>query len=207
MALVGKLFCLLLCSAFLLATCAATAQTKPANPALRRELLKRLKQDQDIRNQFIKQGNKPDAKLQKRWQEIDDANAARMREILKQNGWPGIKLVGKEGTEAAFLLIQHADHALQKEALPLVKTAFEAGELDGQDYALLLDRVLMRDGKPQVYGTQPKPFDQWKENEATLHPIEDEPNVDKRRAEVGLPPLAEYKKKLVEVYFPKGKPK
>lgn len=186
------------------------AQTKPkksvAEPALRRELLDRMEQDQKIRDEWIKQGvNNPNEALQKRWQQIDDANATRMREIIKQYGWPGPELVGKDGTNAAFLLVQHADHAFQKEVLPLVKAAYQAGKLEGQSYALLLDRVLVRDGKPQIYGTQAEPLEKWKDDEATLQPIEDEANVDKRRQEVGLPPLAEYKKVLKEVYFPKTK--
>jgi hypothetical protein len=40
-----------------------------------------------------------------------------------------------------------------------------------------------------------------------LEPIEDEANVDKRRAEVGLSPLAEYRELLKRIYFPKETPK
>ena len=38
-----------------------------------------------------------------------------------------------------------------------------------------------------------------------LDPLEDEANVDTRRAEVGLPPLAEYVKQLEAVYGPAKK--
>jgi hypothetical protein len=84
----------------------------------------------------------------------------------------------------------------------------EPDALSGQDYALLLDRVLVGEGKPQVYGTQAKRFEAWKGREPVLEPIEDEGNVDKRRAEVGLPPLSEYREMLKQMYFPqdKGKP-
>ena len=67
---------------------------------------------------------------------------------------------------------------------------------------MLLDRVLVGEGKPQVYGTQGKRFEDWKGKEPELEPIEDEANVDKRRAEVGLPPLAEYVKFLKQMYLP-----
>src|SRR5437588_687342 len=100
-----------------------------------------------------------------------------------------------------FLLVQHADLAFQKEMLPLVEKAYRSGGLSGQSYALLLDRVLVGEGKPQVYGTQAKRFEEWKEQEPTLAPIEDEANVDKRRAEVGLPPLSEYRELLKRMYF------
>jgi hypothetical protein len=138
---------------------------------------------------------------------IDAENTARMQEIVGQFGWPGPGLVGKDGTEAAFLLVQHSQHEFQKEMLPLVEKAYRARELSGQSYAVLLDRVLVGDGKPQVYGTQARPIDQWKDREAALQPIDDESNVDKRRAAVGLPSLSEYRKLLKQMYFPKGKDK
>ena len=87
----------------------------------------------------------------------------------------------------------------------MVRDAYRANKLSGQNYALLLDRVLVAEGKPQVYGTQAKAFEHWKGEEPVLEPIEDEANVDKRRAEVGLPPLSVYIKFLKEMYFPKGK--
>ena len=37
------------------------------------------------------------------------------------------------------------------------------------------------------------------------YPIEDEANVDQRRKEVGLPPLAEYRKMIEGLYKPKDK--
>ena len=183
---------------------------KPGNssvkkPALRRELLKRVEQDQAIRNELTNKGLEiPDRAILARMQAIDTSNTERMRTIVRHYGWPNPQLVGKDGTDAAFLLIQHANLAFQKEMLPLVEKAYRQGELSGQSYALLLDRVLVGEGKRQVYGTQAK----LKGKEFVPDPIEDEPNVDKRRAEVGLPPLSEYLKVLKREYFPRdsGKP-
>src|SRR5689334_12841618 len=144
----------------------STQRTAAANPALRRELLSRVQQDQAIRNELIKKGIEyPDAALLARMKTIDSENTGRMKEIIKQYGWPGPNLVGDDGTEAAFLLVQHADHEFQKQVLPLVREAYHSHKLSGQDYALLLDRVLVSEGKLQVYGTQAKPFDQWKGHE------------------------------------------
>jgi len=180
---------------------------KPAvkEPALREELLKRVDQDQAIRNELISHGVKsPDKTILARMQAIDAANTERMKAIVKRYGWPGPELVGSDGSEAAFLLVQHADLAFQKEMLPLVEKAYRSGGLSGQDYALLLDRVRVGEGRPQVYGTQAKRFEEWNGQEPALQPIEDEANVDKRRAEVGLPPLAEYREMLKRMYFPQG---
>lgn len=177
-----------------------------ALPDLRRELLERLSRDQAIRNELIQKGvTHPDPKIEARMIEIDSDNTARMKEIVKQYGWPGPELVGVDGTEAAFLLVQHAEHEFQKQMLPLVEAAYRQEKLQGQDYALLLDRVLVAEGKPQVYGTQAKRFDQWKDKQPVFDPIEDEANVDKRRADVGLFSMAEYRLLLKKLYFPKEK--
>jgi hypothetical protein len=81
--------------------------------------------------------------------------------------------------------------------LPLVRKAYVAGELQAQNYALLQDRVLVGDGKPQIYGTQFKIIGK----ELVPDPIEDESNVDQRRAEVGLPSLGEYLAMMKRLYF------
>lgn len=178
-------------------------------PALRRELLKLVEQDQAIRNELISKGvENPDKAILARMHTIDTANTKRMRAIVRKHGWPSPELIGRDGAGAAFLLVQHADLAFQKEMLPLVEKAYRGGGLSGESYALLLDRVLVGEGKPQVFGTQAKRLEEWKGQEPALHPIKDEANVDKRRAEVGLPPLSEYRQFLKRMYFPQrqGKP-
>jgi hypothetical protein len=204
------LFSSLFCFGLLFSVSSTLAQkqgdSRVALPALCKELLERYARDQAIRNEMISKGvTKIDASVAARMNEIDSANTARMKEIVKQYGWPGPELVGVDGTEAAFMLVQHAEHQFQKEMLPLVEAAYRQKKLQGQDYALLLDRVLVAEGKPQVYGTQTKNFDKWNGHEPTFQPIEDEANVDKRRAEVGLFSMAEYRKLLRQMYFPKDK--
>lgn len=180
--------------------------TPVTRPALREELLVMFGQDQAVRNEMIKSGSgDPDGAVLARMAEVDARHTARMKSIIKEHGWPKAGLVGWDGTEAAFILVQHADHAFQKKLLPLMQKEYKAGGLSGPNYALFLDRVLAWDGKPQVYGSQAKPFGEWEQGEPVLYPIEDEANVDKRRAEVGLSPLAEYKQTLKQMYFPKGK--
>jgi hypothetical protein len=188
--------------ALLFVTSAALAQDQPApavaNNALRLELLKRLEQDQAIRNELspARADRLTDADWA-RWRAIDEDNTARMRAIVHEYGWPGASLVGRDGAAAAIALAQHADHAFQIEMLPLVKKAVGAGEL-APDYAVLQDKVLVGEGKPQIFGTQLRMVGQ----DFFPQPIEDEANVDRRRAEVGLPPLAEYIAIAKQMYFP-----
>lgn len=169
-------------------------------PALREELLERRERDQAIRNELIKSGaERPDPEIAARMRAIDHENTVRMKEIVREHGWPGPELVGRDGTQAAWLLVQHSTHGFQKEMLPLVHEAYLAKKIPGANYALLLDRVLVGEGKPQRYGSQGK----WENGVLGLQPIEDEANVDQRRAEVGLGPLADYLAGLRATYQPK----
>lgn len=130
--------------------------------------------------------------------EIDRKNTARMKEIVAAHGWPGKSLVGEEGASNAWLLVQHADQDLefQKRCLALLEEAVQEGEASPKELAYLIDRVLVAEGKKQLYGTQFTQIDGRLEPQ----PIEDEPNVDRRRAAVGLGTLSEYRKVLEEVY-------
>ena len=171
--------------------------------ALRKELLALVGEDQAIRNEMIKSGvDQPSKSLLGRMEIIDRQNTLRIKTIIKEYRWPGPGLVGWDGSEAAFLLVQHADRLTQKQLLPLMQNAYRTGNLSGPNYALFIDRVLMNEGRPQIYGSQLRPFDQWVAGEPVFYPIEDEANVDKRRAEVGLPPLAEYRESMKRMYHP-----
>ena len=69
-------------------------------------------------------------------------------------------------------------------------------EVSLRDLAYMTDRVLLHEGKQQIYGTQMTSADgKW-----TPQPLEDAAKVDQRRAEVGLEPLTEYVKLMESVY-------
>ena len=176
--------------------------TAITEPALREELRERVRKDQAVRNDMIRNGaDRSDKAIEAREAVIDSENTGRLKEIIKRYGWPGPELVGQDGADAAFLLVQHSpDFDFQKAMLSLVQTAYENGKLTAWSYALLVDRVCVRGGKPQVYGMA---VNHWQEREPVLDPIEDEANVDKRRAKIGLPPLREYLEGIKKQYFPK----
>jgi hypothetical protein len=181
---------------------AAKAAPAVKEPALHDELLAMVKVDQEARMQAIQQGpTKLDPKLVERLREIDRKNTARMKEVIDKHGWPGKALVGDDGSHAAWLLVQHADadKPFQKRCLELMKESVKRGEASGRELAYLTDRVLVGEGQKQLYGTQFRQAD----GKMEPSPIEDEANVDKRRAEVGLEPLADYRKRLEELYRPK----
>ena len=183
---------------------ALVVQTAPvmgqANVELRKELLALRESDQsgrmviqDVMRQHAFDSPEVQALLREQ-SRADAENLARLREIISEHGWPGQSLVGRDGATAAFLILQHADHETQVEYFPLVEAAVDAGEFERRHFALLLDRVLVSEDKPQIYGTQLYWDDttgKWE-----LFPIEDEENVDARREEIGMMPLAEYVKRV-----------
>lgn len=163
------------------------------NPELRDELLAMMVEDQAVRTGIPPPGDTRTAEeLFAAWNSVDAANAERMREILDEFGWPGWSLVGEDGALAAWVLIQHADLEpdLQERGLVLLEAAVEADDASPGDLAYLVDRVRVANGERQVYGTQVTTGPDGEIMPRT--PIEDEANVDARRAAAGLSTLAEY---------------
>jgi hypothetical protein len=181
----------------LLGGVAAAKETKVQDPALRKEILALVDEDQAVRNDLIKKGFK-DQKALERMRAVDKKSTARMKEIVAKLGWPGNRLLGEEGAHAAWLLVQHAEPAFQKECLAKMERAVKAGDASAKDWAYLLDRVAVDEGRKQTYGTQ---FDEHMQPA----PIEDEAHVDERRKSVGLGTMAEYKKDMEEMYGPPKK--
>jgi hypothetical protein len=188
----------------------------PKDEGLRAELVKRTDEDQKARKQLIDLQARPGGKdaeavkknveaATKKMQEIDARNTAWMKGVVDKHGWPGKSLVGTDGAQTAWLLVQHADQdrAFQKRCLPLLGGAVTKGEASPEHLAYLTDRVKVADKEKQVYGTQ---FHEVN-GKMEPYPIEDEADVDQRRKEVGLPPLAEYRKMIEQLYKPKAKDK
>jgi len=175
--------------------------------ALRGALLRRVRDDQAVRRQLIEAlqaGRAPDSLLIARMLAVDTANTAWLRTVVGACGWPGRSLVGADGADAAFLLVQHADRdtAFQAAVLPLLERAYRAGDATGQQVALLTDRVAKARGRPQVYGTQANIVG----GRVVLTPIADSVHVDARRASVGLMPLRDYVRSLDSLYTARPKP-
>ena len=120
----------------------------------------------------------------------DSANLVQVTNILETYGWLGADAVGEQGNATIFLVIQHADQKTQEKYLPMMRQAVKNGKAKGSQLALLEDRVAMRQGKKQIYGSQISRDP--KTGKYFVAPIEDEPNVNKRRAAVGLMPLEDY---------------
>ena len=166
-----------------------------ADEQLRAELREMFRVDQDLRKRAM--DGRDDRDLWAQVGEADERNTARMKQIIEEHGWPGRTLVGEDGANAAWLLVQHADAdpTFQEQCLDLMAAA-GGDEVRPMDLAYLTDRVRVNTGRPQVYGTQ---F--WTDEAGRFgpRPVEDEARVDERRASVGLGTLDEYRRMMDEI--------
>lgn len=166
---------------------------------LQAKLLAIFDDDQQIRQQFIAaqkefgyQSRQVDS-LGKMMMFKDSINQIKVIEILDKHGWVGPDKVGGQANQTLFLVIQHADLATQQKYLPMMREAVKNKNANSNSLALLEDRVALREGRKQMYGSQIGYDD--KTNKSYVLPLEDPDNVDKRRAEVGLGLLSDYVKR------------
>ena len=123
---------------------------------------------------------------------LDSVNLVKVEKILDEYGWLGFDKVGRMGALTIFLVIQHSPLAVQQKYLPMMREAVKNKQALAGNLALLEDRVALGEGRKQIYGSQLQTDPVTNKN--FLSPLEDPDNVDKRRASVGLGPLADYLK-------------
>ncbi|WOD43221.1 DUF6624 domain-containing protein [Hwangdonia lutea] len=151
--------------------------------------------DQSTRNQIRSMEEKygrNSKEMDAFWQTIlkkDSINLIKVSKILDERGWPSKALIGKRGTSTLFLVIQHANQEAQEKYLPLIEKAVADNNLPKQQYAMFYDRLLLRRGERQVYGTQLAINNESKT--PYVLPLEDPINVDTRRLEMGLNTMQE----------------
>ena len=156
------------------------------NQKLRSKLLAMAAKDQAMRKHAI--NNSAD------WDPaIDKANTAELKKIIAQFGWPDTCLVGKRGATAAWLIVQHADldPVFQRRCLGLLQLAAKHNRASVELIAYLTDRVLLNEGKKQLYGTQ---FRRLKNGRMIPRPIKDRQALAARRRAMGLQPFADYER-------------
>ena len=152
-----------------------------------------LKLDQLHRGEYIgllktpKQDTSQLKALGQKILKIDSVNVIKITSILDHHGWPSHNKVGIKACTSVFIILQHADLVTQKKYLSLVKKAVQTNDATPSYLALLLDRIELREGRKQIYGTQYK-FDD-KTRQRIMEPVIDPENLNKRRLSMGLSEL------------------
>ena len=127
---------------------------------------------------------------------VDSLNQATVFGILDKKGWPSH--LSDKANRAIWIVIDHSDLTYRRKYMDFVKEKAKEGVLDKTDYAILNDRVLMEEGKPQIYGTQIKMATTIVNDEIAMQlylwPVENPSALDSLRSTVGLSPIEEYLK-------------
>jgi hypothetical protein len=165
-------------------------------PSLRKELLQMEREDQAVRERFVAavnahRGDLPmDDPTGLAVTHVDEVNLPKLKHLINQDEFPTTAMVGIDGVQAAFLLTTHADDdpLFQAKILKIITPRLRTNEIDGNQFALLTDRVLVAQGKHQRYGTQ---FE-GRGDQLKPKPIQDEAHVDERRRALGLVSIKNY---------------
>jgi hypothetical protein len=156
--------------------------------AFRRELLAMRDEDLTVREELLEAGQLGGPYVP-RMEEVHRKNAARLRELIAQYGWPTEDIAGEEGAQAAWLIVQHAvgEPEFQRAVLALIQALVAQGSTPAWHAAYLEDRIAMYEGRPQKYGSQW--IDDPRDGRTRPWNLADPGRVNELRASVGLAPL------------------
>ncbi len=161
------------------------SESRPPELELRRELLDRRDRDQDARHAYAAAAERGE----KDWSPVaavDAGNLAFLAPLLEEQGWLGSDLVGVDGANACWLLVQHSPPDRQDEWLPLMECAVAEGTASARDLAYLRDRVNMHHDRHQIHGTQHTAYG---DGRIRLWPVTDPDTLNQRRDALGQPPV------------------
>jgi hypothetical protein len=157
------------------------------NQELREKLLAMRKADEQAREELARTGELFEGYCPK-MEKVHLENAAALEHMINENGWLGKSLVGSDGAEVAWLIVQHAISLPEflRKCLKLIEKAVTENEAEPYQYAYLYDRIAAFENRPQKYGTQ----SDWNESGMMeVWKLEDAGKVNEYRARVGLKPL------------------
>ena len=164
------------------------------NDQLINELETMADADQAVQNRYIEinAGTLSFPEFEQAQDSVFRKNQIRLKEILEEYGYPGYDLVGHEGENNFWLMVQHCDFDInfQKSVLARMEVMVQNGQADASNFGYLTDRVAVNSDQKQVYGSQ-LDYD-VSIGRAIPLPITDSINVNVRRKSIGLPPLHEY---------------
>jgi len=121
----------------------------------------------------------------------DSLNLIEIERIIGEIGWPKNSVYGDYASDAAFLVLQHCGKlTIMEKYLPIMIEAANNKELAWSSLALFIDRIKMKKGEKQIYGTQIIFNDS--QQKLMVYPIENTQNIDSLRKSVGLIPISKY---------------
>ena len=119
-------------------------------------------------------------------------NEKKVAAILDVYGWPTKEMIGEQGNWTICNVIQHSDNEVRIKFLPMMRQAVKEKKLEPRFLVRAEDRIATERGDLQIYGGQMKYYPETKS--FNVWPVYDPENIDKRRAEIGLEPIAVFLK-------------
>lgn len=139
-----------------------------------------------------------------------------LRQFVAQYGWPGRSLVGEDGADAAWLILQHCGSgvptigtpdslAFQRSCLPILEQAALDGEAHPRHLAHIADNLHERSNEPPEFAVLTSAYSIVDGQPVFTHPT-DLTAIDRRRTELGLAPFAEdlHHRSLGKTLWPNG---
>ena len=192
----------LLISILLLTIACAPKQntTEPVNPpqnliAILDTIWQTEQEPVTIRDSLIKiygAESEEAAVYQKIYRENHAVNIKKIRNLLDTHGWPDTTLIDGQGNHTICNVLQHSDQETREHYIPMMKQAVLDKKLEARFLVRAQDRLATDKGELQIYGGQMKYYPDTKS--FNVWPVYDPVNIDKRRAEIGLGPIAEFLK-------------
>jgi len=119
-------------------------------------------------------------------------NEKKVTTMLDTYGWPTKEMAGEQGNWTICNVLQHSDNKIRIKYLPMMRQAVKEEKLEPRFLVRAEDRIATERGDLQIYGGQMKFYPETKS--FNVWPVYDPVNIDKRRAEIGLEPIAEFLK-------------
>ena len=126
---------------------------------------------------------------------IDDENLVIVEDVLQQGLPAGLSA---DSYNTIWIVIDHASIEKQEEYLPIVEQMSAEGLIPIDKYAILFDRIAMRQKRPQRYGSQGLQFGQADAVKSYVWPVENPMVLDSLRSSVGMSPIADYVNQITE---------
>jgi hypothetical protein len=159
--------------------------------------------DQGIREKLMVSKGEELGKIGYQMMQIDSVNQARIKPILHRYGWLPKSKVGEKASDAIFFVIQHSGFELMRQYFPSLKDLASKGEANPTHAAMMEDRLLVNEGKKQIYGTQAT-SDSSTNGKTYIWPIKNPDMVNQLRKETGFDlTVEENAKRLDAIYDPK----
>ena len=132
----------------------------------------------------------------------DSINQILVSDFIDKNGWPETRFISVDGRDALFYVIQHSSLEIQEKFFKTIKKASKKDISMTSEIALIEDRILCGNNKPQKYGTQ---FTQYAKGLSdapfVFFPIKNKRKVNTYRRKMGLEPI-EAMAKANEIVYP-----